>query len=129
MATTTAARAAAAAAATATAALLAARRASPLLAACRALGSSASSSSTIPLYSTHTPLTPLQRVALAVGASLGAAADPRRADLVAAAGEATGGPALAAAVARMRASPSGRVILAERPRVTVREWARGSCGA
>ena len=114
---------AATARAAAAAALLASARSSSTPRLClRALGSSSTApSSSTPLYPTHTPLSPFQRAALAVGDSLGAAADPRRADLVAAAGEATGGPAFAAAVRRMRASPSGRVILEKRPRVTVRE--------
>lgn len=75
-------------------------------------------STSAPRYPTHVPLNPLQRAALALASSLGAAADPRRADLVAAAAEASGGPALAAAAARMRASPTGRQLLRDRPRVT-----------
>lgn len=45
---------------------------------------------------------------------------PRRADLVAALGETTGAAALSNMLARMQSSPSGRQILAERPRITVR---------
>lgn len=59
----------------------------------------------------------MQRAALAVAASVGAALDPKRADLVAAAGEATGSRAFAAAARRMAADATGRRLLSERPRV------------
>lgn len=45
---------------------------------------------------------------------------PARADLVAALGETTGDWALRAMRQRMAASPTGRQILVERPRITVR---------
>ena len=81
--------------------------------------SSSSSSSPSPNlpYPSFVPLSPFQRAALAVAASVGAALDPRRADLVAAAGEATGSAAFAAAARRMAASETGRRLLVERPRV------------
>lgn len=80
---------------------------------------STSSSSPTPSlpYPSYVPLSPFQRAALALAASVGAALDPKRADLVAAAGEATGSRAFAAAARRMAASAFGRRMLAERPRV------------
>ena len=51
---------------------------------------------------------------------LRAVRSPRRADLVAALGETTGAAALSNMLARMQSSPSGRQILAQRPRITVR---------
>lgn len=71
-----------------------------------------------PRYATHVPLSAVQKGAVALLSLLGAAADPRRGDLVAAAGETTAGPALRALRDRMAASKSGRVLLAERPHVT-----------
>ena len=93
------------------------------------------------LYPTHIPLHPLQRGAVALGAALGALLkcapttlqhhvasvspppphhSPARADLVAALGETTGYAALVNMRDRMRASASGREVLRDRPRVTVR---------
>lgn len=69
-------------------------------------------------YPTHVPLTGLQQGALTVLSALGALASPRRADLVAAVGETSAGPALAALRRRMTLDPRGADILAERPRVT-----------
>lgn len=60
-------------------------------------------------------LSPLGRVALAAGASLAALLQPRRADLVAAAGELTGTPALRALAARLAATPSAAALLAAAP--------------
>lgn len=71
-----------------------------------------------PQYPTHVPLTKLQKGALAAIASLGAFANPRRADLVAVVGETTGVSALRAIRDRMRRSPEGQELLALRPRVT-----------
>jgi ubiquinone biosynthesis protein COQ4 len=71
-----------------------------------------------PAYPKHVPLTGFQKAALAAFASFGAAADPRRADLVAIVGETTGLPALRAIRTRLHASPEGRALLAQRPRVT-----------
>ena len=59
-----------------------------------------------------------------MGAALGALRQPGRADLVAALGETTGGPALRRMLARMRASAEGRRILADRPRVSMEAMAR-----
>jgi len=66
-------------------------------------------------YRNHVPLTPLGKSVLAVGAALGALSDPSRADLVAAVSEATGGPAYAAALDKMRSSADGRWLLENRP--------------
>lgn len=68
-------------------------------------------------YPSHVPLSPLQKGALGVLASLGAFADPRRGDLVAVVGETTGVPALRGIRDRMRRSPEGRLLLEERPRI------------
>lgn len=82
------------------------------------------------LYSTHIPLSVLQRGALTLGAAVGAFLKPARADLVAAVGELTGTRAFERMCARMKADPVGQRILSERPRITVRasnsSWAR--CG-
>jgi ubiquinone biosynthesis protein COQ4 len=77
-----------------------------------------------PTYPGHVPLSALQQAAVALLASAGAAADPRRADLVAAVGETTGGPALRALRARLAATPAGAALLAERPRLTDAALAR-----
>ncbi|KAK9826739.1 hypothetical protein WJX81_003110 [Elliptochloris bilobata] len=66
----------------------------------------------------HTQERRAQKAAVAVLAAVGASLDPRRADLVAALGETTGSAALNNMLARMQSNPSGRQILAERPRVT-----------
>jgi ubiquinone biosynthesis protein COQ4 len=77
-----------------------------------------------PHYPTHVPLGPFQKASVAVLASVGAALSPKRADLVAAAGETVlSGPALRAAAARLRRAaaagdPDAALLLAERPRVT-----------
>eukprot|EP00879_Flechtneria_rotunda_P025921 GHRR01027580.1.p2 GENE.GHRR01027580.1~~GHRR01027580.1.p2 ORF type:complete len:159 (+),score=26.80 GHRR01027580.1:240-716(+) len=70
------------------------------------------------LYPTHVPLNPLQKGAVAVFSALGALSNPARADLVAAVGETFGNAAIRNMAARMQASPTGRQILAERPRIT-----------
>ncbi|KAG6557578.1 hypothetical protein Mapa_000854 [Marchantia paleacea] len=64
------------------------------------------------------PLNPWQQAAVAVGSAVGAALNPARADLVAALGETTGGPAFQRILKKMRSSPEGRRVLADRPRVT-----------
>ncbi|KAL2613590.1 hypothetical protein R1flu_025282 [Riccia fluitans] len=64
------------------------------------------------------PLKPWQQAAVAVAAAVGAALNPARADLVAAVGETTGGLALQRVLERMKRSPEGQRILADRPRVT-----------
>ncbi|CAI5995158.1 unnamed protein product, partial [Closterium sp. NIES-64] len=88
-----------------------------------------------PLYDSHIPLSPLQRAAVAIGASVGALANPARADLVAAVGETTGGMALGRIRERMRTTEEGRAILEEKPRVTdttlqaAEQCGRGTFGA
>lgn len=66
----------------------------------------------------YTPLSPLQRAAVAAGSAVGALLRPARADLVAALGETTGAEAFARLAGRMRADATGRRLLAERPRLT-----------
>nr|ACU18081.1 unknown [Glycine max] len=58
-----------------------------------------------------------QRAAVAVGSTVGALLDPRRADLIAALGETTGKHAFERVLQRMKSSPEGRALLLERPRV------------
>ncbi|CAI5532139.1 unnamed protein product [Closterium sp. Naga37s-1] len=93
------------------------------------------SSSGSPLYDSHIPLSPLQRAAVAIGASVGALANPARADLVAAVGETTGGVALGRIREQMRTTEEGRAILEEKPRVTdttlqaAEQCGRGTFGA
>lgn len=93
-----------------------ARRNSSTSSSSTSTSASSSSSSSLP-YPSFVPLSPFQRAALALAASVGAALDPKRADLVAAAGEATGSRAFAAAARRMSRSATGRRLLSERPRV------------
>ena len=62
-------------------------------------------------------LSPAQRVFVAGYAALGAFADPRRDDLVAILGEATGGVALQACRDRMAASETGAELLRDRPEI------------
>jgi ubiquinone biosynthesis protein COQ4 len=72
-----------------------------------------------PNYPGHIPLTVPERVALGVGSALICFFNPRRADLIAACGEATAVPYF---IYRLRdamlADPTGRRILKERPRIT-----------
>ena len=72
-------------------------------------------------YATHVPLSVLQKGAVALVSLAGALADPRRGDLVAAAGETTAIPLLPMLRDRMLRSEEGRLILAEKPLVTVGE--------
>jgi hypothetical protein len=72
-----------------------------------------------PQYATHVPLSGLEKGALALLSLWGAFRDPRRGDLVAASGEMTGLPAIQAMRGRMRRSETGRLILQERPLITV----------
>ena len=78
-----------------------------------------------PQYATHVPLSGLEKGAVALLSLWGAFRNPWRGDLVAASGETTGLPAIRAMRQRMRASETGRQILAERPLITVR---RGRAG-
>ncbi|XP_031505574.1 ubiquinone biosynthesis protein COQ4 homolog, mitochondrial [Nymphaea colorata] len=58
-----------------------------------------------------------QQAAVAVGSAVGALLNPRRADLIASLGETTGKPAFEKILERMKRSPEGREVLADRPRV------------
>ncbi|KAI9888913.1 MAG: Intracellular distribution of mitochondria [Vezdaea aestivalis] len=70
-------------------------------------------------YPGHVPLNGFERVALAAGSAVGALINPRRADLIAALGEATAQPYF---ITRLRdtllSNPTGRRILRDRPRIT-----------
>ncbi|KAJ5632926.1 hypothetical protein N7490_009265 [Penicillium lividum] len=72
-----------------------------------------------PNYPGHVPLTTVERGALAVGSAIGSLINPRRADLIAALGEATATPYF---IYRLRnamlSDPTGRRILRDRPRIT-----------
>ncbi|KAL1959595.1 hypothetical protein VTO42DRAFT_1630 [Malbranchea cinnamomea] len=72
-----------------------------------------------PNYPGHVPLTKLERGALAIGSAVGSILNPRRADLIAALGEATATPYF---IYRLRdamlSNPTGRRILRDRPRIT-----------
>ncbi|KAJ5930650.1 hypothetical protein N7466_006143 [Penicillium verhagenii] len=72
-----------------------------------------------PNYPGHVPLTTIERGALALGSAIGSLINPRRADLIAALGEATATPYF---IYRLRnamlSDPTGRRILRDRPRIT-----------
>ncbi|KAJ5692185.1 hypothetical protein N7462_001608 [Penicillium macrosclerotiorum] len=72
-----------------------------------------------PNYPGHIPLTTIERGALAVGSAIGSLINPRRADLIAALGEATATPYF---IYRLRdamlSDSTGRRILRDRPRIT-----------
>lgn len=72
-----------------------------------------------PAYPGHVPLTSFERTALAIGSAVTALINPYRHDMVAALGEATCQPFF---ITRLRnamlASPTGRRILRDRPRIT-----------
>ncbi|KAI9708805.1 MAG: Ubiquinone biosynthesis protein [Bogoriella megaspora] len=72
-----------------------------------------------PNYEGHVPLTTIERGVLAVGSAVGSLLNPRRGDLIAALGEATATPYF---IYRLRdamlASPAGRRMLRDRPRIT-----------
>ncbi|EON66213.1 ubiquinone biosynthesis protein COQ4, mitochondrial [Coniosporium apollinis CBS 100218] len=72
-----------------------------------------------PKYEGHIPLTRVERGALAVGSAVMSLFNPRRADLIAALGEATAQPYF---IYRLRdamlRSPTGRRILRDRPRIS-----------
>lgn len=70
-----------------------------------------------PLSSAPFAVSPLERVAVALGAAVVAFVDPARGDMVALLGELTGGPALRVMRDRMAADPEGARLLAARPRV------------
>ncbi|KAI0173630.1 Coq4-domain-containing protein [Hypoxylon sp. FL1284] len=72
-----------------------------------------------PNYPGHVPLTKLERAALAVGSGVVSLLDPYRHDMIAALGEATASPYFVERLRRaMLASPTGRRILRDRPRIT-----------
>jgi hypothetical protein len=62
-----------------------------------------------PWQGPRVPLNGWQQAAVAVGAAVGAALDPSRADLVAAVGETTGSLAFQRILGRMRSHPEGQV--------------------
>jgi ubiquinone biosynthesis protein COQ4 len=65
------------------------------------------------------PLTGIERTALAVGSGIASLLNPRRADMIAALGEATAQPYFINALRnRMLSSTTGRRILRDRPRIT-----------
>ncbi|TVY40572.1 Ubiquinone biosynthesis protein coq4, mitochondrial [Lachnellula subtilissima] len=72
-----------------------------------------------PNYEGHVPLTRVERAGLAVGSAVMSWLNPRRGDLIAALGEATATPYF---IYRLRdamlASPTGRRILHDRPRIS-----------
>ncbi|KAJ4298587.1 Ubiquinone biosynthesis protein [Collariella sp. IMI 366227] len=72
-----------------------------------------------PNYPGHVPLSRIEKAALAIGSGLMSLRDPRRGDLIAAFAEATATPYF---IYRLRdamlASPTGRRILRDRPRIT-----------
>ncbi|KAL8839570.1 MAG: hypothetical protein Q9170_001674 [Blastenia crenularia] len=72
-----------------------------------------------PKYNGHVPLTVIERGALAVGSAITSLFNPRRGDLIATLGETTATPYF---IYRLRdvmlASPTGRRILRDRPRIT-----------
>ncbi|KAL8944282.1 MAG: hypothetical protein Q9216_000577 [Gyalolechia sp. 2 TL-2023] len=72
-----------------------------------------------PKYHGHVPLTRIERATLAVGSAATSLFNPRRGDLIATLGETTAAPYF---IYRLRdimlASPTGRRILHERPRIT-----------
>lgn len=72
-----------------------------------------------PNYPGHVPLTLLERGALAVGSAFGSLRNPYRHDLIASLGEATAKPYFISRLHRaMLASPTGRRILRDKPRIT-----------
>ncbi|WIA35249.1 hypothetical protein OEZ86_003709 [Tetradesmus obliquus] len=79
----------------------------------------------VPAYPTQVHLHPVQKGAVAVLSALGALIKPARGDLVAVVGETFGDAAVRNMAGRMRASATGRQILADRPRVT--DAAVGHC--
>lgn len=68
-----------------------------------------------PLFPGHVPTTFLQKGFISVFSAVKALNNPLRADMVAALGETTGGPALRHLQRRMAADAEGRLILAARP--------------
>ncbi|KAE9390489.1 Coq4-domain-containing protein [Gymnopus androsaceus JB14] len=75
---------------------------------------------TTPAYPGHIPLNSFENAFLAVGSAVMSLMDPYRADLIAALGETTAGPALPRLRDIMLASPEARQILKDRPRINTR---------
>lgn len=72
-----------------------------------------------PNYPGHVPLTTTERFGLAVGSAIASLINPRRAEMIAACGEATAQPFFIRRLRdRMLADPTGRRILRDRPRIT-----------
>ncbi|WPG99012.1 Coq4-domain-containing protein [Acrodontium crateriforme] len=72
-----------------------------------------------PAYEGHVPLTFIERSGLAIGSAIGALKNPHRHDLIASLGEATAQPYFISRLRRaMLASPTGRRILRDKPRIT-----------
>lgn len=79
-----------------------------------------------PNYPGHVALTGVERAALAIGSAATSLLDPRRADMIAALGEATAQPFFITRLRdRMLADPTGRRILRDRPRITARSISLG----
>ncbi|KAJ3806936.1 coenzyme Q biosynthesis protein Coq4-domain-containing protein [Lentinula aff. lateritia] len=75
---------------------------------------------TTPAYPGHIPLNSFENAFLAVGSAVMSLLDPYRADLIAALGETTAGPALPRLRDIMLATSEGRQILKDRPRINTR---------
>lgn len=72
-----------------------------------------------PNYEGHVPLTSIERFGLAIGSAVASLINPRRAEMIAACGEATAQPFFIRRLRdRMLADPTGRRILRDRPRIT-----------
>lgn len=72
-----------------------------------------------PNYEGHVPLTTIERFGLAVGSAVASLINPRRAEMIAACGEATAQPFFIRRLRdRMLSDPTGRRILRDRPRIT-----------
>ncbi|EIN10073.1 ubiquinone biosynthesis protein COQ4 mitochondrial [Punctularia strigosozonata HHB-11173 SS5] len=73
-----------------------------------------------PAYPGHIPLNWAENAFLAVGSAVMSLADPYRGDMIAALGETTAGPVLPKLLDTMLASPEGRRIMKERPRINTK---------
>ncbi|KAJ0409253.1 hypothetical protein P43SY_006750 [Pythium insidiosum] len=69
------------------------------------------------LYPTHTPTSPVQKIALSFVSAFTVLSNPERGDMLATLGEVTGRQALLRMHARMCSDPVGARILAERPSI------------
>ncbi|ORX69728.1 ubiquinone biosynthesis protein COQ4, mitochondrial [Linderina pennispora] len=77
-----------------------------------------------PLYATHKPTTPIQKLTIAVGSALMGFGDPTDGSHIAALGDATANPFFGKMRAQMLNDPVGRRILKERPEIsfTPEQW-------